>query len=64
MHTICRSKNCPLCNHFLLTVFSVDDRCNRTTLMMKTSRDIGSLIQEGDRWMSDEKRIYYQIRPE
>lgn len=64
METICRTKNCPICNHFLLTVFSIDDKCNRTTILQKTSQDIGNLIKEGERWISDEKRIYYIIRPE
>ncbi len=64
MHTICSTKDCPICNHFLLTVFSVDEKCNQTMILQQTSQNIGNLIKEGDKWISDEKRIYYQIRPE
>ncbi len=60
----CRYRNCPLCGHYLLTVFQVSGRRDKTTLLMQTSKDIPSLIKTGEKMLSDEKRIYYTIRPE
>ncbi len=62
MHTICRSRDCPLCDHYLLTVFRWDGK--KTVLMQMTSKSIPKLIAEGSRWWDDETKTYYQIRPE
>ena len=60
----CRSRDCPLCGWYVLTVFQVSGRRDKTTLLMQTSKDIPSLIKTGEKMLSDEKRIYYTIRPE
>ena len=60
----CRSRDCPICGWYVLTVFRVSGRRDKTTLLMQTSKDIPPLIRTGEKMLSDEKRIYYTIRPE
>ncbi len=64
MHTICHNRDCPLCGHYLLTVFRVGDDYRKTTLMQMTSKEIPKLIAEGEKWLSDMNRVYYQVREE
>ena len=60
----CRSRDCPICGWYVLTVFRVSGRRDKTTLLMQTSKDIPSLIAEGEKWQNDATRTYYQIREE